>query len=428
MAKSKLMMATVAAIMLTTVASVKAKTTVEAKSTTIEQMVSSGKLPEAVQKLKSDYRFDNPAGLRELRGFSLDVLRLGLSESDPFERCYVASALGANGDEQSTKILEAAFVSPDPGLKMAAVDGLGDMGNGIAAATLQRLYHSADAYGKRLLVTGLGQVNDPQAVAILVVAAGESDSDTRLIAVEALGRLHRSEALPELHKLAATEQAPYNQIMVAHAMLLLGDNSGTDLLIKAMRGSSNVDYRAAAIMALADARDASVAEELKKVLADPELEVRMAAAAALTRYGDGEGLPVLHTAMESQDPRVRSEASQLLEHLDYNVAKSTILASISSSDPAIRMAGVHAMGISGGEAAVGPLTEALQGTTDPIMRADIAWALGRIGSQKCIDPLLGLVVSSDPAVRYTSADALTRIANHLLDQPHPTESASKSHQ
>jgi len=425
MAKSKLTIATaVTAVMLTAVTYVSAKTTVEAKGSTIEQMVGSGQLSEAAQKLKTDYRFDNPAGLQAVRRFSLLVLRRGLNESDPYERCYAASALGANGDEASAKILEAAFSSPDPGLKMAAVDGLGDMGNGIAAASLQRLYHSSDAYGKRLLVQGLGQVNDPQAITMLVTAAGESDKDTRLIAVEALGRLHYADALPQLHKLLATEEQPYNQIMVAHSMLLLGDNSGIDTLRNVMRGSSNSDYRAAAIMALADARDASVAGELKKALADPDLEVRMAAAGALTHYNDDEGLSVLRTAMESQDSRTRGEAGQLLEHLDYGVAKGTILAALSSPDSGLRLAGIHALGLLGGEQSVGPLTDSLRTIADPIMRADVAWALGRIAGPRCIEPLMGMVVESDPAVRYTAADALARTSNRLLD--HPADSASKS--
>ncbi len=424
MAKFKLTLATaVTAAMLTAVPFVSAKTTVEAKGSAIEQMVGSGKVSEAAQKLKTDYKLDSPAGLRAVRQFSLLVLRRGLNESDPFERCYAASALGANGDEASTKILEAAFFSPDPGLKMAAIDGLGDMNNGIAAASLQRLYHSADAYGKRLLIPGLGQVNNPQAIAVLVAAAGEKDGSTRLLAVEALGRLHDTDALPQLHQLLATEQAPYNQIMVAHSMLLLGDNSGVGTLLKVMRESNNSDYRAAAILALADARDANVAEELKKVLGDPDLEVRMAAAGALTHYNDGEGLPVLRTAMEAQDSHTRSEAGQLLEHLDFTVAKATILAALSSPDPELRMAGVHALGLLGGEPAVGPLTDSLRTTTDPIMRANVAWALGRIAGPNCIDPLMGLVVESDPAVRYTAADALARTSNRLLS--HPAGSASK---
>ena len=426
MAKSKLTMVTaVTVVILTAVAFVNAKTTVEGKGSTIEQMVNSDKVPEAAQKLKSDYRFDNPDGLHAVRQFSLLVLRRGLKETDPYERCYAASALGANGDEGSVKILEAAFSSPDPGLKMAAVDGLGDMGNGIAAASFQRLYHTADAYGKRLLVSGLGQVNHPQAITLLVVAAGESDGDTRMLAVEALGRLHDTDALPQLHKLMAIEEQPYNKIMVAHSMLLLGDNSGIATLLRVARESNNSDYRAAAIMALADARDASVAGELKKGLADPDPEVRIAAAGALTHYNDDEGLAVLRTAMEADDSHTRSEVGQLLEHLDYSVAKATVLASLSSPDPGLRLAGTHALGLFGGEQAVDPLTDSLHTTSDPIMRADIAWALGRIAGPRCIDPLMGMVIETDPAVRYTAADALARTSNRLLD--HTADSANKSH-
>jgi len=189
-----------------------------------------------------------------------------------------------------------------------------------------------------------------------------------------------------------------------------------------MRESSNSDYRAAAILALADARDASVAGELRKILADPDLEVRMAAAGALTHYNDGEGLPVLRTAMEAQDSQTRTEAGQLLEHLDYTVAKGTILAALSSPDPQMQMAGVHALGLLGGEPAVGPLTDSLRTAADPMMRANVAWALGRIAGPECIDPLMGMVVETDPAVRYTAADALARTSNKLLD--HKADSAS----
>ena len=76
------------------------------------------------------------------------------------------------------------------------------------------------------------------------------------------------------------------------------------------------------------------------------------------------------------------------------------------------------------EQAVDPLTDSLRTTADPIMRADVAWALGRIAGPRCIDPLMGMVVEPDPAVRYTAADALARTSNRLLD--HRADSASKS--
>ena len=424
MGKSILTIATaVAALALTAVAHVSAKTIVEPKLSAIEKMVKAGKIPEAAQKLKSDYRFDNPEGLRALHGFSLAVLRRGLSETDIFERCYAAGALGANGDEVGAKILEAAFASPDPGLKLAAVDGLGDMGNGIAAAALQRLYHSADTYGKRLLLHGLGQINNPQVLKLLVAATNESDNNTRLVAIEALGRLHDVDALPQLRKLLATEQEPYNRVGVAHALLLLGDNSGLETLLTILRKSNSSDHRAAAALALADARDQRAKAELKKILTDPDFEVRLAAAGALTRYNDGSGLAVLRTAMESEDSHTRTQAGQLLEHVDFNVARGAILAALASQDPVLRLAATHAVGLLGGEQEAVFLIDSLQKSNDPMMRADVAWALGRIGCPKCIATLMGLVVEPDSAVRYTSADALARTSTRLLN--HRTAASGK---
>jgi len=421
MGKSILTIATaVTALALTAVAHVSAKTTVEPKLSAIEKMVDAGKVAEAAQKLKSDYRFDNPEGLQALHGFSVAVLRHGLTETDLFERCYAASALGANGDEVGAKILEAAFASPDPGLKLAAVDGLGDMGNSIGAAALQRLYHSADTYGKRLLVHGLGQIKQPQSMMLLVSATNESDKDTRLVATEALGRLQDADALPQLRKLLATEQEPYNRVTAAHALLLLGDNSGLETLLGILHNNQNSDFRAAAALSLGDARDPRAAAALKKVLTDTDIEVRLAAAGALTHYNDDSGLPVIRTAMESEDSHTRTQVGQLLEHLDFNVGRGTILTALAAQDPALRMAGVHALGTLGGDKEIVFLTESLQKTNDPMMRADVAWALGRIAGPQCITPLMGMVVEPDSAVRYTSADALARTSTRLLNHTNRT--------
>jgi HEAT repeat protein len=51
---------------------------------------------------------------------------------------------------------------------------------------------------------------------------------------------------------------------------------------------------------------------------------------------------------------------------------------------------------------------------DPIVRANLAWALGRVGNPSVIALLLDLIRERDPAVRYTAADGLARTASRLL--------------
>ncbi len=414
--KAKLaMITTAAAVMLAAVVSVGAKTTVQGKISSIEKMVDAGKLPEAAQKLKSEYRFDKPDGLMALRRFSVLVLRRGLSETDLYERVYAASALGATGDSAHLKLLEAAFVSPDPGLRMAAADGLGDMDNAAAAQMLARLYHSSDAYGRRLAVQGLSQIDDPGAKTVLAVAIDEKDNSTRLMAADALGRMKDTEALPQLRRLLITEKEMFNRVTVAHSMLLLGDNSGLDTLFATLHDQSNIDLRAASALALGEARDPRAQGELKRALVDPELEVKIAAASALTHYNDGEGLEVLRIAMRSEDSHTRSQVGQVLERVDFGIGRAVLLTAVSSFDPVLRLAGTRALGLLGGEPEVAILTDSLNGTNDPIMRADVAWALGRLARPGCIKPLIAMVLESDPAVRYTAADALARTTDRLLN-------------
>jgi HEAT repeat protein len=51
---------------------------------------------------------------------------------------------------------------------------------------------------------------------------------------------------------------------------------------------------------------------------------------------------------------------------------------------------------------------------NPIARAEVAWALGRIGTAGSVSPLIAMVSEPDHAVRYTAADALDRTAMRLL--------------
>ncbi len=239
----------VIALTLLAVADVGAKTTADNSMSAIEKLVAAGQLGEAASRLENSYRLDNRSGPQALRQFSILVLHQGLKEKDPYERCYAAGALGAVGDPLGAKILEAAFSAPDPGLRMAATDGLGDMGTATATEVLQRLYHYGDAQARRLAIEGLAQINNPEAAAVLVSATDESDDATRLIAAEALGRLGDTQALPRLRRLLQTEKKPLNEVMAAHSLLLLGDDSGLETLLAMVHGQGAVDYRAAATLA-----------------------------------------------------------------------------------------------------------------------------------------------------------------------------------
>jgi len=372
------------------------------------------------QPLKSELkslgggRSESAAALRALHEFSIMTLRRGLSERDPFEQLFAAGALGVNGDLIGAMMLEDAFYSPDPSLRMASVDGLADIGDAKAVAVLQRLYRSTNGYRRRLVVSALSQIKDFGVAEPLMEATKEPDWMTRIEAAQALGKLGCKEAIPQLRKLLVSEPEPFAKMVIAHALLLLGDDSTIPQIKIALERSPDSEARAMAALALGDAHDIAMVEPLQRALASEDGEVKMAAAAALTHYSRRDGLAILKAAIGDREYLVRHWLGELLEHLDFAVGRDLMIAALDSSDAGLQLAATRAIGLLGGEAEVTMLMRQFRRADDPIMRADVAWALGRIARPSCIEPLVDMMGQPDPAVRYTAADALARTTSRLL--------------
>ncbi|HTY57049.1 MAG TPA: HEAT repeat domain-containing protein, partial [Candidatus Binataceae bacterium] len=373
--------------------------------------------PPKTQPLQAR-NFDNPAELKTLHDFSIVTLRHGLSERDPFEQLFAAGALGVNGDAIGPMLLEDAFYSPDPSLRMASVDGLADIGDAKAVAVLQRLfYESTDDARRRLAVGGLSQIKDCAVTDPLLEAAEGSDPEMRMEAAQALGNIGCKEVVKPLLALFSSERDPFTQTLIGHALLLLGDNSSVQQIETALEHNPQHDVQAMAALALGDARDIAMVKPLRRALTNSDIEVRMAAATALTHYSRRDGLQILRSAIVNRDYMVRHWLSDLLERLDFGVSRDLLTAALDSADPGLQLAATKAIGLRGGEHEVAALMRQFHRANDPIVRADVAWALGRIARPNCIQPLLNMIAEPDPAVRYTAADALARTTSRLLSGP-----------
>ncbi len=205
----------------------------------------------------------------------------------------------------------------------------------------------------------------------------------------------------------------FERVTAAQALLRLGDRSGVPLLLVALEGAPGTG-RAAAALALGYAKEERIVPVLTKLLRDPEIDVTIAAAAALSRYRNKDGLPRLRQALEDDDGFTRRHAAMALEHVDYAIAREVLLAGLTVSDLGVRLAAAQVVGVAGGAGEIGALTAMLRMDENPILRAEVAWALGRIPSRRVIDPLTELVQEKAPAVRYTAAEALARTATRLI--------------
>jgi HEAT repeat protein len=383
--------------------------------TVIGSMVERGDLWGASARVGSSYRFDKPAGLVALRSFSVLVLRRGLKEYDAYERCYATSALAAAGDRDEIAQLVKIFQGTrKPGLRMAVADGLGDVGDADAVEALGRLYDGTEPSYRRILVDGAAAAHDPGAIDLLSRALAASDPTTRLTAARGLGQLGNRRAIRVLRRFSAAAQDPFERAMAAYSLLRLGDNSAEETAESILRGRFDDDARAVAAVALGRAHDPRVAGLLREATKDHNIDVRIAAAVALTRYGDPVGAEYLRGAIQDEDSVTRLHVGQLLDEVEFQNAREVVMAAVASPDPELSLLAIRAIGLSGGASNIALLVGLADKAGDPIARAEVAWALGRIGTAGSVSPLIAMVSELDHTVRYTAADALDRTATRLL--------------
>jgi HEAT repeat protein len=383
--------------------------------TVISTMVERGDFWEAAAKVRSSYRFDRPAGLLALRRFSVLVLRRELQEYDTYERCYAISALAAAGDRDEIAHLVRIFQgTSNLGLRMAVADGLGDVGDADAVEALGQLYSWIEPSYRRTVVDGAAEAHDPGAIELLSRALSISDRATRLTAVRGLGQLGNRSAIRVLRRFLSAAQEPYERGTAAYSLLRLGDSSAEGIAEPILRDHVDDDARAIAALALGRARDPRVVALLRAAIGDHNIDVQIGAAVALTHYADPAGTEYLKAAIRDKDSTTRLYVGQLLDEVEFHNAREVVMAAAASTDLELSLRGIRAIGLSGSDRDVEFLVRLADAAGDPIARAEVAWALGRIGSAGSVSPLIAMVSEPDHAVRYTAADALDRTAVRLL--------------
>ncbi len=382
----------------------------------VDRMVQARDFNGAVQFLKRHYDFNRRSGQRELRRFALAIMRQALTEHDAFERCFAATGLAVYGDWSGLPAIKAALASDKIMLRRAAIEGLADARNVRALNLLRSLYRNGNPLDRVMVTEALANSSDHGALPMLLEATRSKDPQVRTWSVLGLGRAGDPRVLRYLQDLQGGEQDARVNTALAHSELRLGDRSlGNIAILETALYTSDPSAASDAALALGDAQDQIAVTQLRAAVGNPrfDLRVRLAAAVALTRYGDRDGLTLVNYV--ASEPYERGYLPPLFNDLDFSVGRDVLLSAMSSEDIVLRLAAVEAMGRMGGSAEIGILTQALHRAHDTYLVAQIAWSLGRIGEPGCVAPLLDLSANADPTVRDTTADALARIASATLN-------------
>ncbi len=151
------------------------------------------------------------------------------------------------------------------------------------------------------------------------------------------------------------------------------------------------------------------------------------AARALGRIGRMAVTPLL-TALADPASTVRRHAAVALGLLDDHLAAAPavprLVATLTDADWQVRRDVVWALGETGGQAVLAPVSRTLA-DAHPRVRATAAHALGEIDDVRAVDALIGALKDEDPEVRamvawalgeISSADAVDGLARALRDE------------
>lgn len=208
----------------------------------------------------------------------------------------------------------------------------------------------------------------------------------------------------------------------AYALGLIGDEKAVQPLIKILK-DPDVYVRAAAIDALGGIDNLDTLTVLTGLLTDENHIIRAHAANAVAKIAPQQEkeYQIRRYVKDLSDPKhiVRLHALTTLASLQPNQAavyqQTRALADLGDADESIRRTGAQALGEVGGEQVIDPL---IQGINDQsaLVRGNVAVALGKLASridgntvQPAIDALVIALRDADASVRSRASRALAQV-------------------
>jgi HEAT repeat protein len=199
--------------------------------------------------------------------------------------------------------------------------------------------------------------------------------------------------------------------LAAELLGRVGNAKAVPALLETVRATrtEDSDVRNIALRALARIADPGSVVPLTQALETADAWLAPHIADILTRHGGSAVESLLAMLERGAPPRSRAWAANVLGELRAESALPALISGLDDPDDEVRAKSATALGRLGDQSAVGPLLERLLADSAPFVRARIANALGQFGDVEVTDRLVHAL--GDPAwwVRVRSVEALERI-------------------
>ena len=365
-----------------------------------------------VEGLLEEKRFDEIVELASKDKRVVGKLGRALKDRRYDVRWRAAKALERIG-RPAVELLIRVLKGRRSDMRCWAAGTLGEIGDERAVEPLLRAFkRSADWDVRRTIAQALGEIGDERAVEPLINAFMGHDHPVHRAAAEALVKIGKPAIEPLIH--ALKHRFPNTREEAAEVLGEIGDEKAVEPLISMLKDSGHHErvYPARALGKIGDER---AVEPLISALGkwpDTREPIRLVG-----------GKLVYHGVYDEFYERDRREVAKALVKVG-KPAVEPLIGALSDNSSRVRMEAAWALGEMGDERTVEPLLSALKYSDDWGLRRMAGMALGKIGDERAVEPLVTALgdnarSGTDAAVAMAcmAARALGKIGDERAVEP-----------
>lgn len=228
-------------------------------------------------------------------------------------------------------------------VRFAALVTAGKLGFQGAAEAARRRLQDEDANVRAAAIYALHALNKPVDPSPLAGMLASGDPSLRANAVRIVSWMDQPGAIEMIKdatrapmRRASAEQRMITRVQVAEAVVKLGDEASIDA-VRAAAYSPFDEVKVLAILTLGRLEDRAMAAAIAPMLEEGPIEKRLAAAQALGRMGQANGLKVALSAMDHERDPVRAQASFALATMGVPRAHEALVALLDDPSPQVRL-------------------------------------------------------------------------------------------
>ncbi len=246
---------------------------------------------------------------------ALDILKRGLEDKSIIIRINAARGFAVAGDSNTVGLIYDVLAGEDNNAIVAALRALYDLGQAELRPCVTKLVEHTDPLVRSEAYRLIGAIDHPSAKPILEKGVKDKIPKIRRICYQGLEKFKARKLLTEGLK----DFDPLVRIMCARGLAKLGEK-GMENFVKREMVTANLDILKLGVIALAQLHDTTSISYIKDLLHDTPTELQITAAEALLIFGDQTGTEVLTQGLRSADPFVRIASLEVLEKFKVNDA------------------------------------------------------------------------------------------------------------